>query len=75
MVEQMAATADGVKVLEHIQEQNKGVSVSSESNSINQTDEAHLRELMAKPEYWNSSQRNPDVVREVENGFKSIYKS
>jgi hypothetical protein len=73
-VEQLAATADGVKVLEHIQEQNKGVNISQASAVTNTTNEAQLRELMLKEEYWNPSKRNPDVVREVENGFKSIYK-
>lgn len=74
-IEQIASTADGIKVLEHIQEQSKGMNVSTQSGTINQTNEDQLRELMKTEEYWNPTKRNPDVVREVESGFKQLYKS
>jgi hypothetical protein len=74
-VELLASTAEGVKVLEHIQEKHKGINVSTPSQPINQINEAQLRDLMASDEYHNPSKRNPEVVRQVESGFKQLYKS
>jgi len=74
-VELLASTAEGVQVLEHIQEQTKGINVSSPSQPINQINEAQLRDLMASDEYHNPTKRNPEVVRQVESGFKQLYKS
>ena len=74
-VELLASTADGVKVLEHIQEKTKGINVSSPSQPINQISETQLRDLMASDEYHNPSKRNPEVVRQVESGFKQLYKT
>ena len=74
-VELLASTAEGVQVLEHIQEQTKGINISSPSQPINQINEAQLRDLMASEEYHNPTKRNPEVVRQVESGFKQIYKS
>ena len=42
-IEQIASTADGIKVLEHIQEQSKGVNVSTQSGTINKPNEDQLR--------------------------------
>lgn len=74
-VELLASTAEGVQVLEHIQEQTKGINISSPSQPINQINEAQLRDLMASDEYHNPTKRNPEVVRQVESGFKQLYKS
>ena len=74
-VELLASTAEGVQILEHIQEQTKGINVSSPSQPINQINEAQLRDLMASDEYHNPTKRNPEVVRQVESGFKQLYKS
>ena len=74
-VELLASTAEGVQVLEHIQEQTKGINISSPSQPINQINEAQLRDLMASEEYHNPTKRNPEVVRQVESGFKQLYKS
>jgi len=74
-VELLASTAEGVQVLEHIQEQTKGINVSSPSQPINQINEAQLRDLMASDEYHNPTKRNPEVVRQVESGFKQLYKA
>ena len=74
-VELLASTAEGVKVLEHIQEKHKGINVSTPSQPINQINEAQLRNLMASDEYHNPAKRNPEVVRQVESGFKQLYKS
>ena len=74
-VELLASTAEGVQILEHIQEQTKGINVSSPSQPINQINEAQLRDLMASEEYHNPTKRNPEVVRQVESGFKQLYKS
>ena len=53
----------------------KGINISSPSQPINQINEAQLRDLMASEEYHNPTKRNPEVVRQVESGFKQIYKS
>ena len=74
-VELLASTAEGVQILEHIQEQTKGINVSSPSQPINQINEAQLRDLMASDEYHNPTKRNPEVVRQVESGFKQLYRS
>lgn len=74
-VELLASTAEGVQILEHIQEQTKGINISSPSQPINQINEAQLRDLMASDEYHNPTKRNPEVVRQVESGFKQLYKS
>ena len=74
-VELLASTAEGVQILEHIQEQTKGINISSPSQPINQINEAQLRDLMASEEYHNPTKRNPEVVRQVESGFKQLYKS
>ena len=51
------------------------MNISSPSQPINQINEAQLRDLMASEEYHNPAKRNPEVVRQVESGFKQIYKS
>lgn len=75
IVNNIATTADGVKLLEYIQEKSKDTTIGNNSQPISQVNQEQLEHLISSPEYWNSTQRNPDTVRKVEDGFKRLYRT
>ena len=74
IVQSVASTADGIKMLEYIQEKSKDMQISSNDSVTSVTNEDELKQLMLSEEYWNRSKRNPEVVKKVEDGYKRLYK-
>jgi len=74
IVQSLATTADGIKMLEFIQEKSKDMSISSNDSVTSVTNEDELKQLMLSEEYWNRSKRNPEIVKKVEDGYKRLYK-
>ena len=74
-IERMCESHEGIIALEAIQEALKGGSFSGNTQPTAGLNEAKLREMMSDPRYHNPRDRDPNFVREVEAGFKQIYRS
>lgn len=73
-IERMCETHEGILALEAIQEALKDGSFAGNTQPAGQTNEAELQEMMRDPRYWNPSQRDPNFVKQVQDGFKQIYR-
>ena len=68
----LCSTAEGVSAVERI------MSALQESGNIdsqptNTLDEDTLREMMRDERYWKQGQRDPNFVKEVDEGFEILY--
>ena len=73
-IERMCETHEGILALEAIQDALKDGSFAGNTQPAGQTNEAELQEMMRDPRYWNPSQRDPNFVKQVQDGFKQIYR-
>tara|TARA_R110000764_G_scaffold92792_4_gene176266 strand:+ start:2999 stop:3697 length:699 start_codon:yes stop_codon:yes gene_type:complete len=71
--EDMAQTAKGIETLEMIIEKLKGATISGTSNPTGLISESDLTEMMKDPRYWNAKDRNPDFIKQVDEGFAKLY--
>ena len=69
----MCETAEGVMALETIMEALGQAAPSQESVPSLQVSEDQLRSMMNDDRYHNPAKRDPNFVRQVEEGFKKIY--
>ena len=69
----MAQTAKGIETLEMIIEKLKGATISGTSNPTGLISESDLTEMMKDPRYWNAKDRNPDFIKQVDEGFAKLY--
>jgi len=69
----MAQTAKGIETIELIMEKLKGATISGASNPTGLVSEADLTEMMKDPRYWNAKDRNPDFIKQVDEGFAKLY--
>ncbi len=53
----------------------KDGSFAADVESVSRTTEAELRQMMQDPRYYDSTRRDPTFVKQVEDGFKQIYRS
>lgn len=74
IVQSLASTAEGIKVLEYIQEKNNDMQISSNDSVTSNINEDELKKMMLSPEYWDVRKRDPEVVKAVEDGYKRLYK-
>jgi len=74
-IERMCESHEGIIALEAIQEALKGGSFAGNTQPTAGLNEAKLREMMNDPRYHNPRDRDPNFVREVEEGFKQVYRS
>lgn len=72
-IERLFESAEGVMVMETIMDAMKDSSINQSPASVADNNEAELREMMKDPRYWNPSDRDPNFIKQVENGFKRIY--
>jgi len=72
-IERMCETAEGVMALETIMEAMQGNSPSATSTPSFQVTENELQQMMMDERYHNPARRDPNFVRQVEEGFKKIY--
>lgn len=73
-IERMCETADGIIALEHIMEQMKSPSVSGNADVSTRLTEDSLRAMMKDERYHSPSRRDPNFVKQVEDGFKQLYR-
>tara|TARA_R110000744_G_scaffold117093_1_gene218877 strand:+ start:2486 stop:3238 length:753 start_codon:yes stop_codon:yes gene_type:complete len=73
-IERMCESHEGIIALESIQEALKGGSFAGNTQPTAGLNEAKLREMMNDPRYHNPRDRDPNFVREVEEGFKQVYR-
>jgi|TARA_R110000782_G_scaffold49140_1_gene107128 hypothetical protein len=73
-IERMCESHEGIIALEAIQEALKDGSFSGSTQSSAGLSEAKLVEMMNDPRYHNPRDRDPSFVRQVEEGFKQIYR-
>ena len=72
-IKRLMEGADGVIVMEMIMEKLQASPVA-EGNNINATfNEVELTEMMRDERYWNQSKRDPNFVKQVDEGFKKLY--
>ena len=69
----LCATAEGVKAMETVMQALKQSAPIGETSSTGQLGEENLREMMQDPRYWNVSKRDPNFVRQVDEGFQKLY--
>lgn len=73
-IERMCETADGIMALEVIMESMKDGSFSGQSQPVNAVTEQSLREMMKDERYYNPVKRDPHFVKQVEDGFRKLYR-
>lgn len=74
-IERMCESHEGIIALEAIQEALKGGSFAGNTQPTAGLTETKLREMMSDPRYYSAKDRDPNFVREVEAGYKQIYRS
>tara|TARA_B100001093_G_scaffold505154_1_gene562056 strand:+ start:720 stop:1472 length:753 start_codon:yes stop_codon:yes gene_type:complete len=72
-IEDLAATAEGVKALEFIMAKLQSPAIGSDATPIGRVTEEGLREMMADERYWHPARRNTDFVRQVDEGFQKLH--
>lgn len=74
-IERLCETSEGIIALEIMMEAMKDGSFAADVESVSRTTEAELRQMMQDPRYYDSTRRDPTFVKQVEDGFKQIYRS
>ena len=72
-VEKLGETAEGIMLIEHIMSKNKDTQISAESTPVSSFDESDLQAMMQDERYWNATRRDPNFVKQVDDGFKKLY--
>jgi len=73
-IERMCETHEGIIALETIMESMKDGNFSGDMQANAGLNEQKLREMMNDPKYWNPSDRDPHFIKQVEDGFKQLYR-
>lgn len=74
-IERLCETSEGIIALEIMMDAMKDGSFAADVESVSRTTEAELRQMMQDPRYYDSTRRDPTFVKQVEDGFKQIYRS
>ena len=69
----LCSTADGVKAMETVMNALKTSTSIGDAAPTGQQNEAGLREMMKDERYWSMTKRDPNYVRQVEEGFQKLY--
>lgn len=72
-IERMCESAEGIMALEIIMDAMKDGSFSENTSSTSRITEASLQEMMQDPRYHNPAQRDPNFIKQVEEGFRKLY--
>ena len=70
----LGQSAAGIEALEYIMQQVSDTSVTADTTNISSVDENDLRSMMQDPRYWNPAKREPNFVKQVEQGFSKLYR-
>jgi len=72
-IERMCETAEGVLALEHIMENMREGGPATASTPVHQVSESELKSMMMDDRYHNPTKRDPDFVKQVQDGFQKLY--
>lgn len=72
-IERMCETAEGVMALETIMSAMRDTAPATGNTPSGQISEEQLRQMMMDDRYHNPAKRDPNFVKQVEQGFKTIY--
>ncbi len=72
-IDDLCATADGIKVVEFMMESLKENPVSGTGQPVAVLTDDKLKEMMQDPRYYSPNQRDPAFVKMVDEGFKKMY--
>ncbi len=73
-IELLGQSAQGIKMLEHFMSQSQQASPQGQFVAPQATNEEQLKTMMNDPRYWNPSQRDPNYVKQVQEGFSKLYR-
>ncbi len=72
-IERMCETAEGLKAMERIMEMTKQSGPASISQPVSKVTKESLESKMLDPRWHDPSRRDPAFVKEVEDGWKTLY--
>ena len=72
-IDDLCATANGIKVVEFMMESLKENPVSGTGQPVAVLTDDKLKEMMQDPRYYSPNQRDPAFVKMVDEGFKKMY--
>jgi hypothetical protein len=74
-VQDLASTADGVKVVEELMKLTKDTTMPTSNTAIDaQANQDDLKAMLNDPRYWDSNKRDPGYVRRVTELYEKAYK-
>ena len=74
-VQDLASTADGVKVVEELMKLTKDTTMPTSNTAIDaQATQDDLKAMLNDPRYWDSNKRDPGYVRRVTELYEKAYK-
>ena len=72
-IERMCETSEGILAMEAIMEAMKDSTGATDTASLTSQTEADLQEMMRDERYWSNAKRDPNWVKQVDEGFKKLY--
>jgi len=72
-IERMCESHEGIIALEAIMEQMKDPVVGEQGVVSANFNEVELQEMMRDERYWSNAKRDPNWVKQVDEGFKKLY--
>ena len=74
-IRMLGSTAKGIEVLEILMEQLRGSQMNGQAQPAGVPSEADLTAMMKDPRYWNPKDRDPNFIKQVDEGFSKIFSS
>lgn len=73
-IERMCESHEGIIALETIMEKMKDDNFAGNTSPSPSVTEASLQEMMKDPRYWEPRNRDPNFIKQVDDGFKLLYR-
>ncbi|MAO24570.1 MAG: hypothetical protein CMJ25_27810 [Phycisphaerae bacterium] len=73
-IERMCESHEGILALETIMDKMKDGNFSGDTSPSPSLTEASLQEMMKDPRYWEPRSRDSNFVKQVDDGFKQLYR-
>lgn len=72
-IERMCETHEGIIALEAIMSQMQDPSVTDQTSISSNLNEIELQEMMKDERYWSTAKRDPNWVKQVDEGYRKLY--
>ena len=69
----LGESAEGIMALEHIMQALSSTQMSDQASSPSAVTQTELEEMMRDERYWKAGSRDPNYVKQVQEGYKRIY--